>query len=177
MMRGLERGEISLIVRPRAQDGIERVVLILSPVGQSRHRAIAIARRRPDRFWGFVDRIVDEPRNGDGAYELSSQDGLAHLSYNVEGESAEYSVLVANPDPNAWGLREAPPIQHDLFEKDEVHARLPALLTPQLQQRFGGRRFIALDTVEFLDHPGTELVFSGQRLIAGLAPGVLRETA
>jgi hypothetical protein len=177
MMRGLERGEISLMVRPRARDGIERLVLILSPEGQLRHRTIAVARKRPDRFWGFVDRVVDEPRGGDGVYELSSRDGLAHLYYNVDGESAEYSVLVANPDPYAWGLREAPPIQHDLFEKDEVHARLPALLTPQLQQRFGGRRFVALDTVEFLDHPGTELVFSGQRLIAGPALRILRETA
>jgi len=177
MLGRLERGEISLTERPRAKDGIERLVLILSPEGQSRHRMIAIARKRPDRFWGFVDRIVEAPRSGDGEYELVSADGLAHLRYDVDGETADYTVLVGNPDPKAWGLHEAPPIQHDLFDKDEVHARVPALLTPALQERFRGRRFVALDTTEFLDHPGTELIFSGQRLIAGPPLRILRETA
>jgi hypothetical protein len=178
MMSGrLERGEISMTVRPRGQDGIERFVLTLAPEGKSRHRLIAIARKRPDRFWGFVDRIVDAPHSGDGEYELIWNDGLAHLRYVVDRETAEYTVLVANPDPKAWGLHEAPPIQHDLFEKDEIHARVPAPLTPALQERFGGRRFVALDTTEFLDHPGAELIFSGQRLIAGPALRILRETA
>src|SRR5687768_3585967 len=99
MMRGLERGEISLTVRPRAKDGIERLVLILSPEGQPRHRMVAIARKRPDRFWGFVDRIVEAPRSGDGVYELVCSDGLAHLRYDVDRETADYTVLVANPDP------------------------------------------------------------------------------
>ena len=161
MIRGLERGEISLTVLPRAEDGVERLVLVLSPEGQSRHRTIVIARRRADRFWGFVDEVVDEPHAGHGSYELAWRDGLARLRYSVDGESAEYTVIVANPDPGAWGLEEMPPLQQDLFEKNEVHGTVPASLSADLQQRFGGRRFVALDTVEFLDHPGTELVFSG----------------
>jgi hypothetical protein len=32
---------------------------------------------------------------------------------------------------------------------------------PSLQQRFGKRRFAQLDATEWLDHPGTELIFVG----------------
>lgn len=161
MIRGLERGEISLTVLPRAQKGVERLVLMLAPEGRSRHRTIVIARRQADRFWGFVDKVVDGPHAGRGTYELAWRDGLARLRYTVDGESAEYTVIVANPDPTAWGLAETPPLQQDLFDKDEVHGTVPASLSARLRERFGGRRFVALDTVEFLDHPGTELVFSG----------------
>ena len=54
-----------------------------------------------------------------------------------------------------------PPLQQDLFGKDAVHGTVPASLSAPLRERFAGRRYVALDTVEFLDHPGTELVFSG----------------
>lgn len=110
---------------------------------------------------------------GTGAYELASHDGHGHLAYtlaHVEERdpvaremalepAASFIVTVANPDPTAWGMLEVPPLQHELFDLTEVHVTVPSEFPAKLQARFGGRRFAQLDTTEFLDHPGAELVF------------------
>ncbi|MCU1347974.1 MAG: hypothetical protein JWO56_1004 [Acidobacteria bacterium] len=110
---------------------------------------------------------------GTGSYELALHDGHSHLHYtlsHIENDDpvvremalepqASYIVTVANPDPTAWGFLEVPPLQHELFDLTEVHVTVPNEFPPKLQARFGGRRFAQLETTEFLDHPGAELVF------------------
>jgi hypothetical protein len=103
---------------------------------------------------------------GDGEYSLEWHDDHAHLIYSlthacdddVERE-ASYIVTVMNPDPRAWGLVEPPSLQQELFDDLETHVTVPAPFPPRLQERFGDRRYAQLDTPEWLDHPGAELVF------------------
>ncbi|HYC92082.1 MAG TPA: hypothetical protein VEO54_22910 [Thermoanaerobaculia bacterium] len=111
----------------------------------------------------------------EGTYEIASHDGHAHFTWRVEritGEDpiaaeieiedeADYILTVANPDPVAWGLLEPPDLQTVLFDDLELHVPVPTPFPPALQQRFRNRRFTQLDSVEWLDHPGAELVFVG----------------
>ena len=138
-----------------------------------------------ERFWGFVDLVLHAPQDlraalgahtymtktrglrhlpaaislGEGRYELSWHDGHTHLRYDISGIESDFIVTVANPDPTAWGLVESPPLQLDLFDEAEVHVTIPTPFPPHLQERFRDRRFLQLDTVDYLDHPGAELVF------------------
>jgi hypothetical protein len=111
----------------------------------------------------------------EGTYELETDGPHAHLRWSVESVASEdaiaseiqleaeadYIVTIANPDPAAWGLVEPPDLQSQLFDDLELHVPLPAPFPPALQDRFGNRRFTQLDTTEWLDHPGAELVFVG----------------
>lgn len=110
-----------------------------------------------------------------GTYEIATHGEHAHLRWHVaritdddpiafeadvENE-ADYIVTVANPDPIVWGLLEPPDLQASLFDDLELHVTIPTTFPPSLQQRFGERKFAHLDTPEWLDHPGAELVFVG----------------
>jgi hypothetical protein len=111
----------------------------------------------------------------EGTYEIMSHEGHAHFSWHVAHFSAEdpvaaeiqvedeadYILTVANPDPGAWGLVEVPDLQSSLFDELELHVPLPTPFPPALQQRFHNRRFTQLDSTQWLDHPGAELVFVG----------------
>ena len=111
----------------------------------------------------------------EGTYEITSHDGHAHFTWRVSrivcedplaGEidvedEADYILTVANPDPTAWGLLEPPDLQTALFDDLELHVPLPSPFPEPLQQRFRNRRFAQLDAVDWLDHPGAELVFVG----------------
>ncbi|HUR81864.1 MAG TPA: hypothetical protein VM733_13950 [Thermoanaerobaculia bacterium] len=111
----------------------------------------------------------------EGTYEIALHDGHAHFSWCVTRiaadeplaneieleEEADYILTVANPDPAAWGLTEPPDLQTTLFDDLELHVPLPTPFPPSLQQRFRNRRFTQLDSIEWLDHPGAELVFIG----------------
>lgn len=212
-MQTLEHGSISFLYRPRVEeqhpdelDDVQRLLLLLTPVGSAFQRAIAVGRKRlprsarRDRFWGFVDLVLThydmlaalgaqvygtKTRGlrhlpaarpfAEGAYEITSHDGHAHFTWRVEriaGEDpiaaeieiedeADYILTVANPDPVAWGLVETPDLQTVLFDDLELHVPVPTPFPPALQQRFRNRRFTQLDSVEWLEHPGAELVFIG----------------
>lgn len=110
----------------------------------------------------------------EGSYEVTSHNSHAHLSWHVDHfdpdpvsaeidleRDADYIVTIANPDLSAWGLHEPPDLQSDLFDDLELHVSIPAPFPPSLQQRFRNRRFAQLDTTEWLDHPGAEVVFVG----------------
>jgi hypothetical protein len=141
-----------------------------------------------DRFWAFVDEVTDRPEQlrdaldrrayrtrtrgereqgparpvAEGAYAIARHDDHTHLAYqlelphrpgapqhdlNIEPE-ASYVVTVKNPQaPSPPGVGRPGPGK----------AKLP----PGLQERFGSRRFAALDPPDFLDHPGTEVVLIG----------------
>jgi hypothetical protein len=110
-----------------------------------------------------------------GTYEIASHREHAHLRWRVDRiadddpiafeadveSDADYIVTVANPDPIVWGLLEPPDLQTTLFDDLELHVTIPTPFPPNLQERFGNRKFAQLDTPEFLDHPGAELVFVG----------------
>ena len=204
--RVLERGSIELLYRPRVEeqhpdsiDDIQRVLVVLRPANRSRYRLIAIGRKRmQQRFWGFVDLILDDSRDldavlgahvygtktrgmrhlpgareiGCGEYTLAGHDGHTHLQYELERlndddvvrdlavqREGSFIVSVANPDPAAWGLGELPDLQLQLFGEEEVHVSVPAPFPPAMQKRFEGRRYVQLDSTEWLDHPGAELIF------------------
>ena len=127
--RVLERGEISLMYRPRVErwqpedvGDVQRLLLVLCPERRARYRVIAIGRKRlpdgktHDRFWGYVDLVLDSPtdlraalgaqtyktktlglrhlpaarRAARGHYQLTWHDGHAHLKYELtEIESSD----------------------------------------------------------------------------------------
>jgi hypothetical protein len=111
----------------------------------------------------------------EGTYEITTHDGHAHFTWRVERlmsedpvtadieieDQADYILTVANPDPIAWGLLEPPDLQTTLFDDLELHVPVPTPFPPSLQQRFRNRRFTQLDSIEWLEHPGAELVFVG----------------
>ena len=110
-----------------------------------------------------------------GTYELAWHGAHAHLRWAVDHfagsdpvaaqlvleSEADYIVTVANSDPVAWGLIEAPDLQGELFDELELHVTIPTPFPPALQARFRGRKYAQVDTPEWLDHPGAELVFVG----------------
>lgn len=107
-----------------------------------------------------------------GHYELAIHDGHTHLRWRIDRvatddpvahgsvveSDADYILTVANPDPAAWGLDETPDLQGELFDDLEMHVTLPTPFPPALQERFGDRRFLQVDSTAWLDHPGAELV-------------------
>lgn len=110
-----------------------------------------------------------------GTYDLTTHGDHAHLRWQIVEtttgdpiaaevdveEEADYIVTVANPDPTAWGMLEMPNLQADLFDELELHVTIPTPFPPSFQQRFRNRRYAQVDTTEWLDHPGAELVFIG----------------
>jgi hypothetical protein len=167
-----------LVLSPEGRDGSQRRMVI------GRKRLPAPVRSR-QRFWAFVER-VGEPEAitfelaestyqtatrgerhqgparpaGEGVYALARHDEHTHLAYALElpqtpGEvqdalqiraQASYIVAVFNP----WRSRP------EAMETGE-----PALFSPELQEKFRGRRFAPVDPPGFLDVEGAELVLVG----------------
>ena len=111
----------------------------------------------------------------DGTYELAWHGTHAHLRWNIDQldesdpvarelepeRAADYIVTVANPDPTLWGLLQTPDLQSQLFDDLELHVTIPNPFPPALQARFRNRKYAQVDSPEWLDHPGAELVFMG----------------
>ncbi len=111
----------------------------------------------------------------EGTYEVETHGPHAHLRWHIERfeyedavameipveEDSDYILTIANPDPAVWGVVETPELQSTLFDALEMHVTVPTPFPPALQQRFRDRKFAQLDTTEWLDHPGAELVFIG----------------
>jgi hypothetical protein len=142
-----------------------------------------------DRFWGFVDLVLtpDDMQSAlgaqvyglrhlpaarpfaEGTYEVETHGPHSHLRWSIERfaeevpieHDADYILTIANPDPALWGLVESPDLQSELFDDLEMHVPVPTPFPLALQQRFRNRKFTQLDTIEWLDHPGAELVFIG----------------
>lgn len=144
--------------------------------------------REHEREWAFVYEVDDDPAElreeirgkvyetrtrgvrvepaarpvGEGRYAIVDHEGHTHFAYVLElpeepgaaqdlfriRPEASYIVAVRNPAaeaPPGVGLR---PAQRPGYP-------------PELMERFGNRRFIALDDPQFLDIEGTELVLIG----------------
>src|ERR1043166_2659015 len=121
----LSRGtSISFIDRvethePESADEIQRLYMVLHPRGEKKYRMVVIGRNKlPDaalsgrqKYWGFVDRVVSDPRRveeeslneqhydtatrgertqpaarpaGEGLYAIVDHDSHAHLAYVLE---------------------------------------------------------------------------------------------
>ena len=147
----LETGEIAFFFAKR---------LIMSLGG----RAIVIGRKRfTKRFWALlVDAPLEGERLADGTYRIFRHGGHSHLEFELDRSVEQLNipgqgnliVTVMNPDPALWE-GEPHPFQEDLFDLDR---RLPTPFPPSLQRRFRDRRYAQLETTEFLDFPGAELV-------------------
>lgn len=112
-------------------------------------------------------------RFANGEYEIALHGEHAHLRWDVHDVDrsdpvsheialqphGSYILTVANPDPAAWGLEEPPDLQAELFDELEIHVTVPSPFPPSMQRRFRQRRFLPVDSPEWLDHPGAELVF------------------
>ena len=106
-----------------------------------------------------------------GTYEIELHGSHSHLRWQIEPLEqpveidmeleGDYIVTIANPELSAWGLVEPPDLQSQLFDDLELHVPLPTPFPPSLQKQFENRRFAQLDTTDWLDHPGAELVFIG----------------
>ncbi|MEO3776546.1 hypothetical protein ABGB16_06790 [Micromonospora sp. B11E3] len=197
----LEDGDIYFLYRPRVEEEhvdsleeVQRLLVVLHPWHGRHLRLLVIGRKRlpdieeHDRFWAFVDEVVDRPEQlhealrarayrtrtrgpreqpparpaAEGAYVIARHDDHTHLAYELE---------------LPLRLGEA---QHDLNIESEasyiVTVKNPQAPSPPgvglqgsrkvrlpgaLQRRFHDRRFAPLDPPAFLDHPGTELVLIG----------------
>ena len=169
---------------------VQRFHIVLSPEGKDVIRLLTIGKKRlpePDdssqRFWGFVKKVGKEPGPvvenleggteegrartparpaGEGVYALASHGNHTHLLYALElpqepdevqrelniGKEGAYLLSVKNPEagsPPSAGL------------DDERKAEFP----PDLQERFGGRRFLGVNPPDFLDHEGAEILLMG----------------
>ena len=167
--RELERGAITFLVQPRkTADEIAHVLMRLEPETAER-RSIVIGRKRlGGRFWAMVvaaaAAAVEDVAAGD--YRIYEHDGHTHLAFDVRERmdeplrraiglhrSGSFIVTVMNPDPAVW---EGEVRQQQLFPGRERIVTTP--FPPHLQERFGGRKYAKLDTPEFLEYPGAELV-------------------
>ncbi len=200
-LQPLEQGELTFLYRPRVEDDVQRILLLLSAEGAAFERLIVIGRKRVprskrrERFWGYVDLVLsrfdmntalDAKVYGTqtlpaarpfawGTYDITTHGPHSHLRWTVERveshdpvtadlsieRNADYIVTIANPDATAWGLTQLPDLQSELFDELELHVTIPSPFPPALQSRFGDRRYAQLDSVEWLDHPGAEVVFVG----------------
>ena len=150
-VRELERGRIAFFLGDR----------LLMQLGG---RIVLIGRKRiTTRFWALVvDRADFGEAVGEGDYRIFEHDGHSHLEFELDRAMPDinlprrgsFIVTVMNPDPTVW-RGEPHPFQEELFD---VERRIPTPFSPELQARFGDRRYAQLDTAEFLDYPGAELV-------------------
>lgn len=198
----LEDGDIYFLYRPRVEDEhvesldeVQRLLLVLHPWrGRPRMRLLVVGRKRlpeideHDRFWAFVDVVVDRPEQlydalqphryetktrgqrfqsparpaAEGAYCIARHDDHTHLAYQLE--------LPRRPGPPQHELRIEPEASYVVTVKNPRAPSPPgvglpgpgrAKLPPDLQERFGTRRFAPLDPPRFLDQPGVEIVLIG----------------
>jgi hypothetical protein len=144
--------------------------------------------RGHERIWAFVAEVADQPEElrdelrsqayetrtrgvrvvpparpvGEGRYGIAEHDGHTHLAYLLElprkagpaqdafriRPEASCLVAVRNPlvdVPSGAGMR------------PEQRAKYP----PELQERFGDRRFISVGDPRLLDYEGAEIVLIG----------------
>jgi hypothetical protein len=173
--------------------GVERLRLLV--VGRKRLPEIT----EHERFWWFVDLVARTPEElreslgertyetktrgvrtqpparpaGEGVYVIARHDGHTHMAYELEQPrqlgpvqrelrielEASYVVSVKNPQVSA-----PPGVGRPAIGEPE--------LPPELREQFRGRRFAPLDSTNFLDYPGAEIVLIGAAQDAAQELGV-----
>ncbi|MEV6811301.1 hypothetical protein [Micromonospora sp. NPDC051296] len=197
----LEDGDIYFLYRPRVAEEhvdslaeVQRLLVVMHPWRGRHLRLLVVGRKRlpdideHDRFWAFVDEVVDRPEQlhkalqarayrtktrdereqpparpaAEGAYVIARHDDHTHLAYELE--------LPVRPGPAQRDLSIEPEASYIVTVKNPQAPSPPGVglrgarkgrLPAPLQNEFHGRRFAPLDPPAFLDHPGTELVLIG----------------
>lgn len=197
MVEILEDGDIYFLYRPRVGQedvtslkDVQRLLVVLNPWRAQQLRLLVVGRKRlpeiglHDRFWGFVDEVVDSPKQmhetlgrrrygtrtrgertqpaarlvAEGAYVLARHDDHTHLAYQLEEPERR--------DTPGRDLRIEQRVSYVISGKNPQAASPPGVHRPagkvelpgDLRERFGARRFIPLDPPNFLDHPGLEFL-------------------
>jgi hypothetical protein len=202
MAEVLEDGDIYFLYRPLVEDEhvesldeVQRLLVVLRPWrGRRRLRLLVVGRKRlpeideHDRFWAFVDEVVDRPEQlsdalqprsygtktrgqrrqpparpaAEGAYVIARHDDHTHLAYQLE--------LPRRPGPPQHELQIEPEASYVVTVKNPRAPSPPgvgrpgpgrAKLPADLQGRFRDRRFAPLDPPTFLDQRGVEIVLIG----------------
>jgi hypothetical protein len=202
MAEMLEDGDIYFLYRPRVEEehvdsleDVQRLLVVLHPWRRgSRVRLLVVGRKRlpevdvHDRFWAFVDEVVDRPEQlrealqprtyrtktrgervrqaahpaAEGAYVIARHGDHTHLAHQLE--------LPRRPGPPQQELNIDPEASYVVTVKNPQAPSPPGVGRPgpgkaklpgDLQNRFRGRRFAPLDPPTFLDHPGTEILLIG----------------
>jgi hypothetical protein len=144
--------------------------------------------REHERIWAFVAEVADEPDDlrdelerkvyetrtrgvrvrrparpaGEGRYAIVEHDGHTHLAYVLE--------LPQEPGPAQQMFRILPEASYVVAVRNPEAATPPGIglppheradFPPDLQERFGTRRFVSLDDPRFLDREGAEIVLIG----------------
>jgi hypothetical protein len=198
----LEDGDIYLLYRPRVEKAdvesladVQRLLMVLHPWRRrGRLRLLVVGRKQlpavdvHDRFWAFVDAVVDRPEQlhealnvrsyrtrtrgqrhqeptrpaAEGAYCIARHDDHTHLAYQLE---LPHRLGAAQHE-----LQIEPEASYVVTVKNPTQPSPPGVGLPSagraelpsaLLSEFRGRRFAPLNPPEFLDHPGTEIVLIG----------------
>jgi hypothetical protein len=197
----LEDGDIYFLYKPRVQDEqvesleeVQRLLVVLHPWIGRRLRLLVVGRKRlpelaaHDRFWGFVDAVVDRPDQlhdalerreygtrtrgervqpparpvAEGAYVIARHDDHTHLAHQLEfPERPGEAQRELNIEREASYVLTVKNPQAPSPPGIERPRREKAELPPGLQDRFRGRRFLPVDPPDFLDHPGIEFLLIG----------------
>lgn len=140
------------------------------------------------RFWGYVERVAASPAEveeelGPGEETASGGGTFLRTSARPAGEGIYAVVRHGNHTHLAYALElpaEPDEVQRELhIEKEGIYllsiknpeaASPPGVgldearkadFPPELQERFGSRRFVPADPPDFLDHDGAELLLMG----------------
>lgn len=184
----LERGAIYFLYRPRGKgaagiEDLDRLYLVLSPHGDTRHRFLRIAGERLPQIgeegeagWALVERVFHQreetraalnggdpyPRPaGEGVYALLTHEDRTHLAYALELPQrlgAVQSALQIRPQGSfvvsILNPREPSPSGTGLQPRE-------AIFPAELQARFGSKSFLDLEAPVFLDQEGAGLMLFG----------------
>jgi hypothetical protein len=139
-----------------------------------------------ERFWGFVDRVGEgrvreeleertyqtktrgrrhQPparRAGEGRYRIFRHADHTHFAYALQRPDEPGDVQRdMRIDPEASYIIAVKNPRRPWQSPDKRRDPDPTILPDRLQARFQGRRWIAVDPPEFLDHEGVEFVLIG----------------
>lgn len=202
MAETLEDGDLYFFYRPRVEDEqvksleeVQRLLVVLHPWrGPRPLRLLVVGRKRlpeiagHDRFWAFVDEVVERPEElrealdgrtyetktrgerhqpaarpvAEGAYVIARHGDHTHLAYQLEQPHR-----LGAPQQELNIEQEA---SYVVTVKNPQAPSPPRVGRPEpgkadlpadLQERFRARRFAPLDPPDYLDHPGTEMLLIG----------------
>lgn len=195
----LEDGDLYFFYRPRVEKErvasageVQRLLVVLRPWQGRKIRLVVVGRkhlpevRRHDRFWGFVDAVVDRPEQlrealqgrayetktrgrreqpparpaAEGSYVLARHDDHTHLAYQLElpGRLGPPQQELNIEHEASYIITVKNPEQPSRVNRS---GRDRPQLPDDLRARFDGRRFTPLDPPDFLDRQGVEFVLIG----------------
>lgn len=199
-MNVLEQGHVYFFYRPRVEthepesvEEVQRFYMVLHPCGQRKYRLIILGRKKlpelaesgREKYWGFVDRVVSDPKRleqeqlkeqhyetatrgertqpaarpaGEGVYAIVNHDSHSHLAYVLE--------LPKEPGPVQQAMNIEPEASYIITVKNPEMPSPPGVglrasqevqYPKSLEAKFAGKRFVPPNP-ELLDYEGAEIV-------------------